>query len=393
MTIAIDETSDELLVSTFCAMCGEPFLKQSKAHRFCSDACRYRSTDRLNPAYRAAMKARCDRWYREKHPNALRVVSLSGAPYIGEYLPGAAVVISFANGRVPPLEHGRHMHAALTRLLGVPHDELLPTFAASPYSGGWGVYSPNLDAIKSIAQIRDVVRIGEERIEISIGPLMRLRSPKIEKRGWRTIRVDTISPVVIKSTSSKTGQTVVRQLGVSQLLNGSLAAFAKLRFGLDIGDKICCEVTSHETTRESIQLHGKLGTIRGFSGSLIVRCNAVGEWLLRVAEQISMGSRVGFGFGRIRVSSVDAQPKELHPNLGFFVTPHAIERYTQRVHRGIQYEQALSEILQEARGAHYVKNYGSAEYWRCGKPMRLRLIVGRVNPGLPQIMTILPGHT
>jgi len=43
--------------------------------------------------------------------------------------------------------------------------------------------------------------------------------------------------------------------------------------------------------------------------------------------------------------------------------------------------------------AHYVKpTQGGAELWRTGKPMRLRLIVGPGEGGLPALLTVLPGH-
>lgn len=80
----------------------------------------------------------------------------------------------------------------------------------------------------------------------------------------------------------------------------------------------------------------------------------------------------------------------------FFVGPHAVKRYRERVHRGITYERALSEILEQAERAHFIKKQalayrGNAEYWRGPNPMRLRLVV-KHNPGmaLPTIITILP---
>lgn len=77
----------------------------------------------------------------------------------------------------------------------------------------------------------------------------------------------------------------------------------------------------------------------------------------------------------------------------FFVTPHAVHRYQERVHHGISYEKALSEIIEEAERAHYVKPYkGGAQCWRGAKPMRLRLVVSPPNGKgkLPQIITVLP---
>jgi len=76
----------------------------------------------------------------------------------------------------------------------------------------------------------------------------------------------------------------------------------------------------------------------------------------------------------------------------FFVTPHAIDRYRDRVHRGINYDRALDEILEMCERAHYVKDYhGGAQCWRGPKPMRLRLLVApSTGDELPQVMTILP---
>jgi hypothetical protein len=74
----------------------------------------------------------------------------------------------------------------------------------------------------------------------------------------------------------------------------------------------------------------------------------------------------------------------------FFVTPHAVARYQERVHRGISYERALGEILEAAERAHYVKDYNGGQYWRGPKPMRLRLLVNNAIEGLPQIVTVLP---
>jgi hypothetical protein len=76
----------------------------------------------------------------------------------------------------------------------------------------------------------------------------------------------------------------------------------------------------------------------------------------------------------------------------FFVTPHAVQRYRERVHRGITYEQALSEVIAAAATAHAVKEYrGGAQYYRCSRTFgRLRLLVNNKQPGKPQIVTILP---
>jgi hypothetical protein len=74
----------------------------------------------------------------------------------------------------------------------------------------------------------------------------------------------------------------------------------------------------------------------------------------------------------------------------FWVTPHAVHRYIERVHRGIDYDRALSEIVDASETAHYVKDYNGGQYWRCSRSFgRLRLLVNDCFDGLPQIVTIL----
>lgn len=92
-----------------------------------------------------------------------------------------------------------------------------------------------------------------------------------------------------------------------------------------------------------------------------------------------------------RRPQVEGERREGKAKGRFFVTPHAVHRYIERVHPGISYERALGEIIEAAAGAHYVKDYNSGQYWRGPKPMRLRLIVANGSGGeLPQITTILP---
>lgn len=56
------------------------------------------------------------------------------------------------------------------------------------------------------------------------------------------------------------------------------------------------------THPEWTQMGGKYGATAGFTGHLIVECNAVTEWLLRCCETIGLGGKTAFGFGRVRVT-------------------------------------------------------------------------------------------
>jgi hypothetical protein len=76
----------------------------------------------------------------------------------------------------------------------------------------------------------------------------------------------------------------------------------------------------------------------------------------------------------------------------FFVTPHAVERYRERIpgKARLSYNEALTELIELTSKAHFVGMRGDgSELWRVGRPTRLRFRVGRSAPGLPQIMTVM----
>lgn len=75
----------------------------------------------------------------------------------------------------------------------------------------------------------------------------------------------------------------------------------------------------------------------------------------------------------------------------WFITPHAVQRYRQRV-RECSYEEALAVLVDWSERAHYVKQRNDgAELWRGPKPLRLRLVVGKREDGAPQLVTVLGG--
>lgn len=68
------------------------------------------------------------------------------------------------------------------------------------------------------------------------------------------------------------------------------------------------------------------------------------------------------------------------------MTPHAVQRYRERVAPNMSYEGALGCIINDSVGAHKVKDLDAgAELWRGPKPRRLRYIVSRD----AQVITVL----
>lgn len=77
----------------------------------------------------------------------------------------------------------------------------------------------------------------------------------------------------------------------------------------------------------------------------------------------------------------------------WFITPHAVRRYLQRVDGSLSYEQALGQLIHASESARYSREYEPAiELWRGPRPRRLRFIVSRRLPGLPQLLTVYAGH-
>lgn len=76
----------------------------------------------------------------------------------------------------------------------------------------------------------------------------------------------------------------------------------------------------------------------------------------------------------------------------WFVTPHAVERYRERV-EDVSYADALASLVAESERAHPVREIEPGLWlWRGAKPRRLRFRVSTHGPGLPQLVTVLEAH-
>lgn len=94
----------------------------------------------------------------------------------------------------------------------------------------------------------------------------------------------------------------------------------------------------------------------------------------------------------------------------FFVSPHAVRRYRERIRSDLTYEQALDELIDLTSSGRLVGPYTgqrltqggvrAAELWRGPRvgrqrerlpQSRLRFVVGHASGGqLPQVITVLP---
>lgn len=76
----------------------------------------------------------------------------------------------------------------------------------------------------------------------------------------------------------------------------------------------------------------------------------------------------------------------------WFITPHAVRRYIERVRPGLTYEQALEELVAASlRARRLHETAPGVVLYRDGRPLRTRFRVVENGAGLPQLVTVLRG--
>lgn len=230
---------------------------------------------------------------------------LRGAPAFGPLLPCAGFSLSVSPAPRWPVElrNTRALHGMVTGLLGLPHTKPLPQFCLSPIRTqfGWGVIT-GIEAAERVANLEIEARLFDQIVTVRTGPLVRVKAPKVTKRGHRRLRIDAITPVSVRNSSSHWTHVTP----TSSNLGSTMLHHLPRRIGVEVTmDDLRLDLVSRATQVESVPLGGKYGDARGWSGSCVVDTNATGEWLLRCAETLGLGGRTAFGFGRIRVSNAE----------------------------------------------------------------------------------------
>lgn len=239
---------------------------------------------------------------------------LRGAPlWPHRYLPGGACSIEITPRLRWPLEHRnlRLLHGALSHLAGIPHDRACPAFALVPVDRGcgWYVHWWHEEIAARLAGRAHAARIARQDVQIRLGPVVWVRAPETPRRGRRLVRIDTVTPVVISrggDQSRYTAPTTDRL--VSTLTNNAGQRYGlATRLGLTPQDTedVRIELVERATEPATVRIGGHVGTVRGWSGTVVVETNASARWLLQCAERgLGLGARTAFGFGRIRLSDL-----------------------------------------------------------------------------------------
>lgn len=77
----------------------------------------------------------------------------------------------------------------------------------------------------------------------------------------------------------------------------------------------------------------------------------------------------------------------------WIVTPHAVQRFRERIAPEMTYEQARDYLIEQSLTARYVKEWKPGIFlFRGPRPNRLRFWVAFEEGRLPQLITVMAGH-
>lgn len=237
-----------------------------------------------------------------------RNVWLAGSPAFGEYLPGGGFTLAVSPIPKWPIElrNTRALHGMVTKLMGIPHDSQIAQFTLTPWPCpfGWGLYSQHCDVMQRLAGKTHDAVLFDRGVQVKCGHLARIKAPVVTRRGRRRLRIDAVTPVIVRDSSTSTRSTYTAP--TADNLHSTLAFWLPRRIDVDVtGEAFPLELATRETEAATVETGGKFGNTRGWTGHVIVETNAIGHWLLEVAARIGLGGRVALGFGRVRVSEVE----------------------------------------------------------------------------------------
>lgn len=243
----------------------------------------------------------------------------AASPEAGTHLPGAWRELVFDPTPHTPIPHSHasSLHGVVSTALGRDHDRTDATFVLSQarVPSGWGVYFVDgADARRLSCAPMPGLHLERRPWGICFGPgVVTPRRPSAVAPGRYTVTVTSLTPVSIRRTVD--GQRRVRVTPTAAGLRSTLTGLEFLRRAGLASTKapawardVALVLIGHDTRRESAEVCGHWmdddgrGRIVGWTGTVTLEVNAVALWLLRHAEIVGLGGRVGLGFGQVRVS-------------------------------------------------------------------------------------------
>lgn len=312
------------------------------------------------------------------------------APDLGRHVPG--VVCELLLGGVPGIvehRHARLLHGLLSHAIGRDHDAMRPAFALVPYAhcrSQWAVWCASHDDARRLHTSPYAGTLFGRDVRVSLGLPHRVHLPRYQP-GRYTVRIDTVTLVHVRSNGTHT-HTVKTAPTAESLANTLTTTLARFRLGLEVAPAdLGLALLSHETMPDRLHTGSEShwrnvddgaavpGLLSGWVGTVVVEVSAVGRTLLECARWMGLGGRVSLGLGRIAVRDVTDSAERSRAVGRFFVTPHAVERYRERI-EPVAYDVALGRLIRASADARLAKRYpdGQALY-RTGKPDRLAFVV------------------
>lgn len=309
-------------VAAHCEHCGIEFQKLFEWHIYCEDKCKAAAKAKRDlkvPERAERIRARCRNWYDRKRTKKLTeaaehqlaeqcaVTNLeheSPGFIIPEldYIPGACVPIAldcgvkFAHWQIACL------HGMMTSITG-PHAPNNPIFSLFPWNNGcgWAAYFRDLEMARGVAMKTHIVGFNGKESELALGWVVRIKAPKLRHED-SIVRVTTITPVHCRSNGGEVHYTAP----TANNIKGTLEAHTARRLGLrpQLGD-VQVQLLDSSASPAQVNLGGngkKLGGLSGWAGSVDLRVNPLGRFLLECAGLgMGLGGKTAFGFGRIKV--------------------------------------------------------------------------------------------
>lgn len=280
-----------------CVQCGAPthVRRDGSVAQHCSSKCYHRAQ---SSAARTALYGDVT------SPWAMH------SPAFGDHLPGAVCEMRIAGEPrgMCSLRGSTVAHGVVSVLTNHPHRPHVHHHALwpDPLGDRWWVLIPS-EAAKYVAGRRFRHDVARRTADVAFGPAIRLRTPPAASAGTYRLRIETQTPVVIRSA----GSTLTRVDPDASHIASTVSALTCKRLGLD-------EIPPHMVALRMVDRHtrpwiglvdrsgsvGGDGRVRGWHGVIEVDASGLAAWLLRCCALIGLGGRTGYGFGRIRLTEV-----------------------------------------------------------------------------------------
>ena len=194
------------------------------------------------------------------------------------------------------------MHGVLSRLFGLDHSKGRPNFVLWHDDGDWHVISLAKERPPIFVTTPQAIEVNRRAVTMTLVGLHEVELPPMQRPAERLV-LSTLTPLVISSqahtkvcTDPREEHLVAALQRLSERHGLGICAAGELEVLHGAGLGVRMHIGGHVQRGSAVP-----GQVLGWHGSMVIRPTAVGQWLLRLAEQVGLGGLTGMGFGRVRV--------------------------------------------------------------------------------------------